>query len=91
MLMGLVEGNAVSTIKHRSLRGWKLLVVQPLDITDEPDGCPLLAIDMIGAGHGVKVVISNDGRGAREMVGDNNSPVRWAVIGLADQETWHRP
>ena len=90
MFFGVVEGNAISTIKHRSLAGWKLLVVQPLDMADAPDGDPLLAIDMIGAGRGAMVVISNDGRGAREMVGDNNSPVRWAVIGLADQESWHR-
>ena len=83
MFFGVVEGNAISTIKHRSLAGWKLLVVQPLDMADRPDGDPLLAIDMIGAGHGVMVVISNDGKGAREMVGDNNSPVRWAVIGRA--------
>ena len=89
MLMGLVEGNAISTIKHRSLHGWKLLVVQPLDLSGKPDGDPILAIDMIGAGRGMEVVISNDGRGAREMVGDNNSPVRWAVVGLVDHEQWH--
>ena len=90
MLFGVVEGNAISTIKHRSLHGWKLLVVQPLDIAGDPDGCPLLVIDMIGAGHGVKVVISNDGRGAREMVGDKSSPVRWSVVGLVDHETWNK-
>ncbi len=86
MLVGLVEGRAVSTVKHRSLHGWKLLVVQPLDLSGRPDGDPLLAIDMIGAGRGTRVVISNDGRGAREMVGDNNSPVRWSVIGVIDHD-----
>ena len=84
MLVGMVEGNAISTIKHRSMRGWKLLIVQPIDIEDRPDGDPLLAIDRLGAGHGTRVLISNDGKGAREMVGDNNSPVRWMVIGLVD-------
>ena len=84
MLLAMVEGSAVSTIKHRSMTGWKLLVVQPLDIDGRPDGDPLLAIDMLGAGRGVKVVISNDGKGTREMVGDGNSPIRWAVIGIVD-------
>lgn len=84
MFVAIVEGSAVSTIKHPSMHGWKLLVVQPLDLAGRPDGDPLLAIDHIGAGRGVTVVISNDGRAAREMVGDNNSPVRWAVIGVAD-------
>lgn len=84
MLLGMVEGNAISTIKHRSMRSWKLLIVQPLDLEGRPDGDPLLAIDRLGAGHGTKVLISNDGKGARKMVGDNNSPVRWTVIGLVD-------
>jgi len=64
--------------------GWKLLIVQPLGIDGGPDGDPLLAIDRLGAGHGATVVISNDGKGAREMVGDTNSPVRWFVLGIAD-------
>ena len=84
MLKGVVEGSAIATIKHPSMRGWKLLVVQPVGQDGRADGDPLLAIDMLGAGHGTQVVISNDGRGAREMVGDNTSPVRWAVIGIVD-------
>ena len=90
MLLGVVEGTAVSTIKHRSMHGWKLLIVQPLDLAGQADGDPVLAIDMIGAGRGERVVISNDGKGAREMVGDDNSPVRWSVIGIADREHWRR-
>ncbi len=84
MLLAIVEGNAVATIKHRSMQGWKMLVVQPIDMDGRADGDPLLAIDMLGAGRDTKVLISNDGKGAREMVGDNTSPVRWAVIGLVD-------
>lgn len=86
MLIGIVEGNAISTIKHRSMRGWRLLIVQAIDHAGRPQGDPILAIDRLGAGRGMKVVISNDGRGAREMVGDTNSPVRWAVIGVVDHE-----
>ena len=85
MLIGMVEGSAISTIKHRSMRGWKLLIVQPLDHDGQPQSDPVLAIDNIGAGVGVKVLITNDGKGAREMVGDTTSPVRWSVIGLLDE------
>ena len=84
MLIGIVEGNATSHIKHPSMDGWRLLIVQPLDIGGKPDGEPILAVDSLGAGDGAKVVLSNDGRGARELVGDDNSPVRWAVIGVVD-------
>jgi ethanolamine utilization protein EutN len=84
MMLAMVEGNAVTTIKHPSMKGWKVLVVQPLDLSGKADGDPLLAIDALGADRGVKVLISNDGKGAREMVGDRNSPVRWTVIGILD-------
>lgn len=67
------------------MTGWKLLVVQPLAPDGvKPDGEPLLAIDALGAGTGHRVIISNDGQGARELVGHTNSPVRWFVMGLPD-------
>jgi ethanolamine utilization protein EutN len=84
VLFGLVEGNATSHVKHPSMTGWRMLIVQPLDIGGKADGEPILAIDMLGAGRGSKVVISNDGRSARQMVGDEKSPVRWSVIGIVD-------
>ena len=85
MLIGIVEGHATTTVRHRSMAGWKVLIVQPVDHGGEPDGDPVMAIDRLGAGHGVKVVISNDGKGTREMIGDDTSPVRWSVIGLVDE------
>ena len=85
MLIGLVEGTVTTTIRHRSMAGWKVLIVQPLGLAGEADGDPVLAIDMLGAGRGMKVLISNDGKATREMVGDTNSPVRWSVIGLVDE------
>jgi ethanolamine utilization protein EutN len=84
MLLGIVEGNATSHVKHRSMYGWRMLIVQPLDMAGGADGEPILAVDSIGAGRGAKVVISNDGRSAREMLGDEKSPVRWTVIGIVD-------
>jgi ethanolamine utilization protein EutN len=84
VLLGIVEGNVVTTIKHPSMKGWKVLIVQPLDFDGRPDGDPQLAIDSLGAGAGTKVVISNDGRGTRELIGDELSPVRWSVIGIVD-------
>ena len=84
MLLAMVEGSAITTIKHPSLRGWKMLIVQPLDLAGRADGDVLLVIDMLGAGVGTTVVISNDGRSAQEMVGDDRSPLRWTVIGIVD-------
>jgi len=85
MQLGLVVGQAVSTVKHPSLKGWRMLVVQPMTSDGRNDGEPLLAIDYLGAAGGKLVIISNDGKGARELVGSANSPVRWFVVGLIDQ------
>ena len=43
MQIGVVVGHAVSTVKHPTLSGWRLLVVQPLGFDDGPDGEPVLA------------------------------------------------
>lgn len=84
MQLARVVGQAVSTVKHASLKGWRLLLVQPLAPDGQEDGEPLLAIDHLGAGPPQRVIISNDGAGARELVGVRNSPVRWMVLGICD-------
>ena len=84
MQLARVVGHGISTVKHSSLQGWKLLLVQPLAPDGKEDGEPLLAIDKLGAGAADRVIISNDGTGARELVGIKNSPVRWMVLGVCD-------
>jgi bacterial microcompartment shell vertex protein len=85
MQLGLVVGTATSTLKHATLRGQKLLVVQPLMRDGKsPDGDPQLAVDAVGAGKGETVMITSDGRFVRELVNVENTPIRWSVIGIAD-------
>jgi ethanolamine utilization protein EutN len=85
MQLAHVAGHAVSTVKHASMTGWRLLVVQPLTADGQADGEPLLAIDGLGARAGSTVMISNDGKGARELLRSDTSPVRWFVMGLIDE------
>ena len=84
MQVGRVVGQAVATVKHPSFQGWRLLLVQMLTPEGEEDGEPLLAIDNLGAGPADLVILSNDGAGARELVGHKNSPARWMVLGMCD-------
>ena len=84
MQIGNVLGHAISTVKHPSLVGWRLLLVQLLTVDGGPDGEPLLAIDALGAGVGGQVILTNDGAAARALVKVKNSPVRWMVMGLCD-------
>jgi ethanolamine utilization protein EutN len=86
MQLALVAGTATATVKHPSLAGWKLLLVQPLAADGRtPDGEPVLALDNLGAGPQERVLVTNDGRYARELVGSETSPARWSVIGLQDR------
>ena len=84
MLLAVVKGRATTTVRHPSLVGRKLLVCLQLDRTGRPGGDPLLAVDQIGAGVGDVVMLSSDGRGVRERIGDDNTPVRWFTLGIAD-------
>lgn len=86
MQLGWIAGTATATVKHRSLEGWRLLVVQTLMADGHtPDGEPVLAIDRLGAGQGDTVIISSDGRGTRQMLGTDKTPVRWSVIGIRER------
>ena len=84
MLIAKVIGNAVASVKHRSLIGQRLVLVQPLRSLTVHS---LIAVDSLGAGVGQLVVITSDGRSARDQVGDQTSPVQWTVMGLVDQES----
>jgi ethanolamine utilization protein EutN len=82
--IGRVVGHATSTVKHASLSGWRLLIVQLLTADGREDGEPLLAIDALGAGKADRVIVCNDGAEARAMVKAKASPVRWFVMGICD-------
>ena len=85
MQIGVVCGNATSTVKHPSMKGWKLLLVQPLMADGAThDGHPVLAIDDGGAGLGDRVIITSDGESTRTLLGVKATPVRWRVLGIVD-------
>lgn len=84
MNLATVLGHATATIKHPSMNGWRMLVVQPLDIAGGPDGEPLLALDNLGGGKGDTVILTSDGGAVSDLLNRKDSPVRWAVIGIAD-------
>jgi ethanolamine utilization protein EutN len=84
MQIGKVVGHATATVKHPTLQGWKLLVVQMLGVGEQADGEPVLAIDRLGAGMGARVVLTSEGGAVREMVGAKDTPLRWMVLGICD-------
>jgi ethanolamine utilization protein EutN len=85
MQIARVIGQTVATVKHPSMQGWRLLLVQPLTADGKEDGEPVLAIDNLGAGADDLVIASSEGGAAREMMGKKDSPVRWFVMGIRDR------
>ena len=84
MQLGEVIGRATSTVKHPTMNGWRLLLAQPLLRDGKADGAPQLVLDHLGAGRGDTVILSSDGKSARELVGTDQTPVRWTVMGIVD-------
>ena len=86
MYLGRVMGIATSTLKHPSMEGAKLLLVMALQADGRTiEGDPILVVDKLGAGRGEMVMVTSDGIGAREMLGNEKSPVRWTVLGIPDR------
>ncbi len=85
MQIASVLGTAISTVKHPSLAGAKLLVVQPLMADrSRADGDPQLAIDTVSAGPGDLVMITSDGRLLRDVLESDATPARYSVVALVD-------
>ena len=67
------------------MTGLRLVIVQPLGANRQPEADPLLVVDKLGSGLGHTVMISSDGKGARALVGNEKTPVRWFVLGIVDE------
>ena len=86
MQIAKVIGNIWATRKEQKLAGFKLLIVQPINILDgSKDKAPIVAADIIGAGVGETVLIVG-GSSARSAAGDAQMPVDATVVGIVDDQ-----
>jgi ethanolamine utilization protein EutN len=83
MQFGRVLGTATATVKHPTLEGERMLVVQLEAAGGAFEGEPVLAFDRLGARRGDRVIVTNDGRYMQELLGAT-TPARWSVLGLPD-------
>lgn len=84
MLICRVVGNLVATQKNRKLEGAKLMLVQPLDLDDQPVGATFLAIDSVSAGIGERVLVVIEGKAAGQALGRKAAAVDAAIVGVID-------
>jgi ethanolamine utilization protein EutN len=84
MIIGTVKGDIVSTIQHPFYNGKRMLVVEKEDFAGKPSGY-IIAIDGgVGAGIGERVLIVDEGTGARQIIGDSKAPLRSIIVGVID-------
>jgi len=93
VFLGRVKGHVVATAKDPSIKGQKLLIVEPLKVAYgddvnagdrfEPTGRAIVSMDSIGAGEGQLVLIAQ-GSSARLAKGLNKIPVDAVVVGIVD-------
>lgn len=80
-----VLGPVVSTIKHPTYHGEKLLSVQPVDASGASLGASYLAVDRAQAGEGDLVLVLTEGTGTRQIFGGTDLlPIRSVVVGIVD-------
>jgi ethanolamine utilization protein EutN len=84
VILARVIGTLTSTDKDPELVDYKLLVVQPLDLDDAPDGEELIAVDRVDAGIGEKVLIVKEGNAARQITGRDKVPIQAVIVGVVD-------
>ena len=84
MILGKVVGNVVSTIKLPVYQGYKILIVQPVNDKEEPQGESILALDTVQAGVGDTVLVIDEGNSSRLIMNNSTAPVRTMIVGIVD-------
>jgi len=84
MILGKVIGNVVSTIKLPVYQGYKILIVQPVNDKEEPQGESVLALDTVQAGVGDTVLVIDEGNSSRLIMNNSTAPVRTMIVGIVD-------
>lgn len=84
MILGKVIGNVVSTIKLPIYQGYKILIVQPVNDKEEPQGESVLALDTVQAGVGDTVLVIDEGNSSRLIMNNLTAPVRTMIVGIVD-------
>lgn len=85
MFIARIIGNIVSTQKNAHFEGYKLLLVQPVQLdTHTPSGASMIALDKVDAGDGDLVLVNKEGSSARLMLEDEKIPVQAVIVGVVD-------
>ena len=85
MYIGKVIGTVVATIKISHLESRKLLLVDQLDLQGQETGYYDIAVDGAQAGPGDTVLATDEGKGARQVLGLDTGAIRAVIVGVVDE------
>ena len=83
MIICRVIGHVWATKKEESLSGTKMMVVQQTDELGNDLKDLFVAVDVVGAGLGERVLVVN-GSTARRALGKDDIPIDAAIVGIID-------
>jgi microcompartment protein CcmK/EutM len=84
VILGRVIGQIHGTIKHPFYENKKLLVIEKTLPSGAATGDYLIAADAVGAGADERVLVLDEGNGARQVFDSKDGPVRSVVVGIID-------
>lgn len=87
MIIARVTHYLVATAKTEHYRGYKILKLQPENWNGLPQASapPIVALDLVDAGPGERVLVCQEGRWARETLGNDAAPVRSMVVAIVER------
>jgi ethanolamine utilization protein EutN len=85
MIVGTVTGHIHSTVSHEFYQAKALLLVEREDAAGRRSGAYLIAVDAVGAGVGQRVLVLDEGTGARQVMGSTDAPIRSVIVGIIDE------
>lgn len=93
MIIARVTGHIVASAKTQYYRDYKILKVVPEGWDGSPpaNAVPIIALDLVDAGIGERVLVCQEGRWARETLGQMDAPVRSMIVAIVDQLTTSVP
>jgi len=85
MVIGRVIGSVVAAAKVKPHEGHKLLLVQPEKEDGSPEDRTWVAVDLVQAGEGDRVLLMREGSSVRDMLGVASAPIHAAIVGIIDE------
>jgi len=85
LTLAKVKGNIVSTQKNSQLKGYKLLIVHPVDLNNNYIGeKDVIALDFVDAGIGDTVLLVQEGKAVQQILGHRKAPVHSVIVAIVD-------